>query len=264
MIMKKTRICSLLLVFLFLFLLPLTVFADDNGDGTYEKDLLSRNQKPYSFLYEEGEKEAFLQMHPIYAERGNVDLRDAFVQAREKGASMFLSIGSVKIYLTARLVSDVAERGDPVFLYIEKLSSEDETTDVEEETTADELPRDVIYRFDLGFPFSYRSVRIAVKHPTSNADKLNLIASDESGTETVLKSAYDDSLASFFPKEEAFTLRITETPLPEKAPPIPLLLASILLLLVLGSVVLLVLIKTGRLKRIYLTRFEGNTSTPSL
>ena len=257
MITKKTRICALLLVFLLFFLLPLSVCAVDNEVAEHEDVILPQNSKPYSFLCEEGEKEASIHMHSIYAERGDVDLHDAFVEAAEKGKSLFISIGSVKLYLTEKLVSEVSDRKEPVRLYIEKLSSEDEKADIEEETTADELPRDVIYRFDLGFPFSYRSIRIAVKHSTSNADDLHLIASDESGAETVLKSAYDNSLASFFPEEAAFTLLITEKPLPEKASPIPLLLAAILLLLIAGSVVLLVFIKTERLKRIYLNRFGG-------
>lgn len=260
MIARQTRIHALLLVFLFLLLLPLTVCAEDNKNGEHEEEeALPENWKPYSLLCEEEDKEASLHMPAIYAERGDVDLLDAFIEVAKKNAPLFISVGSVKLYLTAKLVSDVADRGEPILLYVEEISAEDEKTDGEGKTASDELPRDAIYRFDLGFAFSYQSVRIAVKHPTSNADSLHLISSNGNGTETVLKAAYSDSLASFFPEETAFTLRITEEPLSKKESLIPLFFIVFLLFLIAGSVALLVLIKTGKLKRIYLHRFEKHS-----
>ncbi len=248
---NKARIFALLLVFLFLFL-PTAILAEDGDDG---EETLPENWKPYSLVCEEGKTQATLHMHPVYAERGNVDLYDAFVEASAAGMSLYVGIGDVKLHLSTKLVSDIAERGEPVLLSIKELkAASDEGAGSSDGTERDELPLDARYAFDLGFPFDTRSVRISIKHPTKNADGLHVLVSSGSGDATVLKSAYSDSLVSFFPEDSKFTLRITEEPLPERASPLPLLLAAFLLLLVAGSAVLILLLKKGTLKRIYLNR----------
>lgn len=255
---QRSRTCTLLLVFLLVFLIPFCVYADDDDFSRNDDENLTP-AKLYSYSYEEGDTQASIHLHKVYAERGNVDLLDAFTETAEYGASLFISISDVKLYLTAKLVSEIAERGEPVTIYLQERTAEtdDAPSDgepLETDTEEANLPVDVVYDIDLGFKFEKESLKIRIKHKTTNADGLRVLAIDENGTETELKSSYGKSLVSFFPEEAAFTLRITEKPPSEGISKVLVLLSGILIVLVALSVVAFVLLRNGTLKRMFLRK----------
>jgi len=253
---RASRICTLLLVFLLVLLSPLCIYAgeDDDHSGDDGEDIMP--SKLYSYSFEEGDTQASLHLHRVYAERGNVDLLDAFVETAEHGVSLYISLGDFKLYLTAGLVSQIAKRGEPVTIYVKEIVEETNGSDTDETVdSGEETPVDVVYDVDLGFEFDREALKIQIKHKTKHADRLRVLSIDENGSETELTSSYGSSLVAFFPEQSAFTLRITEDPPPEGASRLPVLLSGILLVLVALSVVLIVLLRRGTLESMYLRRY---------
>ncbi len=250
---RMSRIYALLLVFLLLFLTPFCVYAVGDEDDSYEEETL-RPTKLYSFNYEEKSSQGSLHLHRSYAERGDVDLLAPFVETAGHGGSMYISIGDVKLYLSTKLVKEIARRGEPVLIYIKELTEETNKPD----TAEGGLPQDVVYDIDLGFEFDRESLKIQIKHMTTNAEGLRVLSIDESGTETELKSSYGKSLVAFFPERTAFTLRITEEPPSEGLSKVLILLSGVLILLVALSAVTVVLLRRGVLKRAFLRRYDNS------
>lgn len=252
---RTSRICTLLLIFLLVLLTPLPTFAGEDDDLSIG-DEVPAPSKPYSYSYEEGDTQASLHMHKVYAERGNVDLLDAFVETAEHSASLYISFGDFKLHLTAKLVSDIAARGEPVMLYVKERTEESGDSSTDETLDADSgIPVDVVYDVDLGFEFDRESIKIQIKHTTKHADRLRVLSINEDGAETELKSSYASALVTLFPVDSAFTLRITEEPAAPGIPKILVLLFAVLFVLVALSVAACVLLRSGTLKRAFLRRY---------
>ena len=257
---RMSRIYALLLAFLLILLTPFSVYAEgDEDDDSWGNDSI-RPSKLYSFAYEGNNAQGAIHLHKSYAERGDVDLLDAFIETAEKGGSMYINAGDVKLYLSKKLVSKIAARREPVMIYVkERIAESDVDTDetVGADTIEDGIPVDVVYDVDLGVEFEPGAFKVQVKYATKNADGIRVLSIDESGKETVLKSAYGNSLVAFFPERTAFTLRITEEPPAEGLSKILVLLSGVLILLVALSAVTVVLLRRGVLKRAFLRRYDN-------
>lgn len=251
------RISALFLALLCILALPFTVFAEEWDDGSSDDGGAS---KVYSYVFDdETDDTAALHLHESYAENGNVDLYDAFRETALYDASLYISIGNVKFFLTAKTVQDTVKRGEPVMLYVKEIETDAEAEETASDSSGEnasgeesEEKADVIYEMSLGgIPFEYGKLKVQIKHKTDNADAIRVVATDENGGETDLQSAYADNLVTFFPESNTFTVRITEEPVPEGRSTLLILLSGILALLILLSVVLIILLKTGWLKRRY-------------
>lgn len=254
----KRRVFALFLVLMLFFCASFPISALDDSDFDLSDDGGGSSEKVYSYNYDEEKGEASIHLHNSYAEKGNVDLRDAFVETAGYYCSLYINLGNVKLFLSAKTVADTAEKGEPVMLYVKKLVAEEEAdgeseaSDTETETEADKnaLPSDVLYEISLGgIEFEYHSLKIQLKHRTDHAERLRILASDESGVESELKWAYSDALVSFFPESGDFTLRITEEARPDSTSKLLLLLAGALGVLIVLSAVTAILLKKGTVRK---------------
>ena len=243
------RFCRVLVFLAGLLLLcamPLSVFAENGDEATPDESF-----SLYNSNYDPVSGKLTVDLNFEMAKRGWVDVSPTMAEAAERNASFYLDAGRIKLYFTPDAVRKCVENGKIGHFLIEDLSPvEDgaaETAAGTEYQEDGEIPLKR-YRISLGETvFEPGSVRVSIRVVPDHAELLEVFLLD--GEErTAIPSAYADKQVSFYPDDIGDFL-IVEREAEAGTPKILYLAFLMLFCVIAASVVLVVLIKTGRLQK---------------
>lgn len=211
----------------------------------------------YDTYYDETAGELSVYVDIVNAERGDLDLLPAMRDAAASGACVDIDAGPVKLYFHADTVKKFAayEGGELLLLIKETSLKEEETaeTNETEERGETDLPQELRYRISLGdnnTEFDYGSVRIRFRYTATLSSAVRVFTVYENGNRSELRSVCEEGLVSFYPKELG-EFAVNEEPEEGGIPKIVSIALLGVLVMAVGSIVLLILLKKGTLKKLY-------------
>ena len=251
-----TRIPTILaaVVLLLLFVLPINASADMyiETDAELPTDTPTETPAPvYDTHYDEKIGELTVYMHIVNAERGTLDLLPVLRDAAEKSAAVNIDAGPVKVYVSKKAVPALVLSGQETLIFkIEDLCPDE---DAERDEGDTEMARYRVTIGDENADLPKDSIRLRFRYRAIDPTLSCAYAVGADGRETALRSAYLDGLVSFYP--EAFGEFVVREAPPEAGMPKTVLLSvGLFSLVLLASVILLVLLKTGTVRKLYLKR----------
>lgn len=249
-----TRLCR------FAVLLLLLLSAVSLSASAAEQDVMQSELYGYDFDEKAGEVAILLDIDD--AADGKVDLLPIMRDAAAKGANVLVDTSAVKIYFRKEAVAEYAACGGRMPLSLKKYSD------------AEELPSEIPFgesvcalriSYDEGLEIApgdtldvgKQDVMIRCRFKTAAADNIRTVVYRDDGSEVeALKCGFESGGVYFYPGTLSADLLycILDSALPPSTPKLPFLLCLVLGVLLLLSAAVLVLLKTGKVKRWYLSR----------
>lgn len=215
--------------------------------------------------YDEDKGQITVHMHDSYAEKGTVDLYSTVRETAERGASLYIDAGKVKLYLNAAAVKVLSDRNQPIpiFAKLDKVAADSETSETSEGSDGSDetvhvetVTRVRVSLGDVDLPSG--SMRIRIRYTPEDPAAVRVFARYEDGRERELTAACEKAFVAFYPEDlgDGVEFLVTERPPESGTPKAPFLAALFLGAVLLASAVLLVLLKTGTLRRFAEKRFD--------